>query len=113
MGREITILYHTIKKVVIDGKEVDAFNTTTAVFRDEKQELRTKGCVNFEIINTGSVTCNLYGNIPLLSGQSYHPAKYDLLPIAENVKFAFVNDYSNSRMAQDNPFPAPGTVVKG
>lgn len=66
---------------------------------DIKRKLFVKGCVDFELYNTGEESVFLWRTVEILPGESFSPRKSTPLPYASDIPMYWATDYELTRTA--------------
>lgn len=97
------ILLIKYSKTTLDcGEEAVTCDSYLQEGTDIKRKLFVKGCVDFEMYNTGSESVFLWGAVEILPGQSFVPRKSTNLPFANDIQFNWATDYEITRIAPVN-----------
>lgn len=80
------------------GKEAVNCDSYLQEGTDIKRKLFVKGCVDFEMYNTGSEAVFLWGAVEILPGQSFIPRKSTNLPFANDIQLNWATDYEITRI---------------
>ena len=104
MSRQLTLI-KTVVQVIKgeNGNDKNIIVTTSSVLADKEILLLTKGCVDYIVLNTGSISAFLWEALELVPGGQFSMPKSTGLEYDSNIKFYFADDYQKTR----NPVNAP------